>query len=137
MCQYFTIATDATPWSSQPQAASRSCFLPRLPHLLFVCARLQPYEGGKFLLDVRIPPEYPFKPPVVAFKTRVYHPNIDMKLEGAVGLSLLYEDWSPTHTIVTILQSLHDLLRNPNPGSSAIPRPMNASSVPRAKAFLH
>ncbi len=35
-----------------------------------------PYEGGKFTLSLLLPKEYPFKPPTINFKTRIYHPNI-------------------------------------------------------------
>lgn len=35
-----------------------------------------PYEGGNFVVDVIIPNEYPFRPPVMKFDTKVWHPNI-------------------------------------------------------------
>lgn len=35
-----------------------------------------PYAGGKYLIDVQIPNDYPFRPPVMKFKTRVWHPNV-------------------------------------------------------------
>ena len=35
-----------------------------------------PYEGGKYIVDVKIPTEYPFRPPVMKFITPVWHPNI-------------------------------------------------------------
>jgi ubiquitin-conjugating enzyme (huntingtin interacting protein 2) len=35
-----------------------------------------PYEGGTFEVDIQIPNEYPFKPPVMKFLTRIWHPNI-------------------------------------------------------------
>ena len=35
-----------------------------------------PYEGGTFKVDVKIPNEYPFRPPAMKFETRVWHPNI-------------------------------------------------------------
>ncbi|ESQ43702.1 hypothetical protein EUTSA_v10015544mg [Eutrema salsugineum] len=36
-----------------------------------------PYEGGIFLISIRFPPEYPFRPPMVSWKTPILHPNID------------------------------------------------------------
>jgi len=35
-----------------------------------------PYEGGTFKVDVKIPPQYPFKAPEMKFITKVWHPNI-------------------------------------------------------------
>ena len=35
-----------------------------------------PYEGGKFNVDIRIPNDYPFKPPQMKFKTKIWHPNV-------------------------------------------------------------
>lgn len=33
-----------------------------------------PYEGGRFEIDIRMPEEYPFSPPIMRFITPVYHP---------------------------------------------------------------
>lgn len=35
-----------------------------------------PYEGGTYFVDVRIPTDYPFRPPVMKFETKVWHPNV-------------------------------------------------------------
>lgn len=35
-----------------------------------------PYEDGTYYVDIRIPTEYPFRPPVMKFETKVWHPNI-------------------------------------------------------------
>ena len=35
-----------------------------------------PYEGGKYEVDITIPSEYPFRPPTMKFKTKLWHPNV-------------------------------------------------------------
>jgi ubiquitin-conjugating enzyme (huntingtin interacting protein 2) len=35
-----------------------------------------PYEGGKYFVDIRIPSDYPFRPPVMKFETKLWHPNV-------------------------------------------------------------
>lgn len=35
-----------------------------------------PYEGGLYEIAITIPNEYPFKPPVMKFLTKIWHPNV-------------------------------------------------------------
>lgn len=35
-----------------------------------------PYEGGEFVIDIRLPDNYPFMPPKMKFETKVWHPNV-------------------------------------------------------------
>jgi ubiquitin-conjugating enzyme (huntingtin interacting protein 2) len=35
-----------------------------------------PYEGGTYFVDIRIPTEYPFRPPQMKFETKIWHPNV-------------------------------------------------------------
>ncbi|CAN6623185.1 ubiquitin-conjugating enzyme E2 1 [Trichomonascus vanleenenianus] len=73
-----------------------------------------PYEGGLFTIDIKIPQEYPFKPPQMKFDTRVYHPNISSQT-GAICLDILKDKWSPIITIKSALISLQALLQSPVP----------------------
>lgn len=56
-----------------------------------------PYQGGVFFLTIHFPTDYPFKPPKVAFTTRIYHPNINSN--GSICLDILRAQWSPALTI--------------------------------------
>ena len=35
-----------------------------------------PYEGGTYVIDIELPTEYPFRPPIMKFATKIWHPNI-------------------------------------------------------------
>lgn len=76
-----------------------------------------PFEGGVFLLEIKVPERYPFEPPQIRFLTPIYHPNIDnagrichdaLKLppKGA---------WKPSLNILTVLTSIQLLMAEPNP----------------------
>lgn len=53
-----------------------------------------PYDKGAFRIEITFPAEYPFKPPKITFKTKIYHPNIDEK--GQVCLPVISaENWKP------------------------------------------
>lgn len=52
------------------------------------------YNKGAFKIQIDFPAEYPFKPPKITFKTKIYHPNIDEK--GQVCLPIISaENWKP------------------------------------------
>ncbi|KAI0017847.1 ubiquitin-conjugating enzyme/RWD-like protein [Xylariomycetidae sp. FL0641] len=73
-----------------------------------------PYEGGKFVVDVKIPTEYPFRAPSMKFETKVWHPNVSSQT-GAICLDTLSSAWSPVLTIKSTLLSLQSLLESPEP----------------------
>lgn len=83
------------------------------------------YEGGTFIVDIRIPPEYPYKPPRMQFETRMWHPNVSSQT-GAICLDILKDEWSPALTIRTALISLQALLCSPEPGKLQSDDPQDA-----------
>lgn len=73
-----------------------------------------PYEGGRYLVDIKIPNEYPFQPPVMKFQTKIWHPNVS-SVTGAICLDTLGTGWSPIFTLKSALISLQSLLSSPEP----------------------
>ncbi|KAF2868489.1 ubiquitin-conjugating enzyme E2-24 kDa [Massariosphaeria phaeospora] len=73
-----------------------------------------PYEGGTFFVDIKIPSEYPFRPPNMRFETKMWHPNVSSQT-GAICLDTLSSQWSPVLTIKSALISLQSLLSTPEP----------------------
>ncbi|KAI0792867.1 UBC-like protein [Abortiporus biennis] len=89
-----------------------------------------PYKGGSFQFDFDLPENFPFKPPTVTFKTKIYHPGIDE--EGHICVPVLRDQWKPAVTLysgmgafqvlnidvltcVTVLLIIQEKLNNPSP----------------------
>jgi ubiquitin-conjugating enzyme E2 D/E len=77
-----------------------------------------PYEKGTFFLDIHFPNDYPFKPPKVTFRTRVYHCNVTSS--GQICLDILKDQWSPALTISKVLLSIGSLLTDANPSDPLV-----------------
>ena len=72
-------------------------------------------QGGIFLLDLNFPTAYPFKPPALAFRTKIYHPNVSNDDKGSMCLGLLRPDeWKPATRCADVLRFAIQLLREPN-----------------------
>lgn len=78
-----------------------------------------PYAGGLFELNVEFPTDYPFRPPRVAFSTRVYHPNINA--QGGICLDILKDQWTPALSLGKVLLSISSLLTDANPRDPLVP----------------
>jgi len=73
------------------------------------------FAGGKYKILLTLPSEYPFKPPTVSFKTKIYHPNVSNDDKGYICLSLAKPDtWKPPNRIKAILEECRNLLITPN-----------------------
>jgi ubiquitin-conjugating enzyme E2 D/E len=82
-----------------------------------------PFQGGVFHLTIRFPSDYPFKPPIITFKTKIYHPNINAA--GGICLDILKQQWSPALTISKVLLSILSLLTDANPNDPLVPEIAN------------
>lgn len=67
-----------------------------------------------FVVDILIQGVYPFEPPKMRFKSKIWHPNVSSQ-NGAICLDILKDQWSPALTIKTAMLSLQALLCSPEP----------------------
>ncbi|EKM83017.1 hypothetical protein AGABI1DRAFT_111546 [Agaricus bisporus var. burnettii JB137-S8] len=71
-----------------------------------------PYKGGTFRFNLSLPPNFPFKAPTVTFTTKIYHPGINE--EGAICIPVLRDEWKPTITLASVLQTIKEKVNNPS-----------------------
>jgi ubiquitin-protein ligase len=59
-------------------------------------------QDGIFLIDIKIPSDYPYNPPKMKFTTKIWHSSISSQT-GAICLDILFKNqWCPTLTIRAI-----------------------------------
>jgi ubiquitin-conjugating enzyme E2 D/E len=88
-------------------------------HVLLKGPKDTPFENGIFKISINMPQDYPFKPPKMIFKTRVYHPNIAS--DGSICIDILKDQWSSALRLNSVILSISDLLANPNPNDPLVP----------------
>ena len=74
-------------------------------------------KKGTFKLTLEFTEEYPNRPPLVKFVSKMYHPNI--YADGGICLDILQKAWSPIYDVAAVLTSIQSLLSDPNPDSPA------------------
>jgi len=81
-----------------------------------------PYEGGKFVFEIKMPPNYPYQPPYAYCHTLLWHPNIDSSIPPGklnICLDLINPDlvgrvdpksgasgWTPAKRLTNIVEAL-------------------------------
>lgn len=91
--------------------------------------RNTPYAGGTYYFEMKFTNEYPDKGPIdVRMKTPIYHPNITNS-NGHICVQYL-SSWNNSNDIAGIVNTIFDLLDNPNPSSS-----YNSTNISKAQEF--
>ena len=72
-----------------------------------------PYAGGQFQVEFKLD-NFPFKPPTVAFKTPIYHPNIDEKGQVCEDMIETGAKWAPTKKLVAVMEKIKSMLVAPS-----------------------
>lgn len=81
--------------------------------VIFNCNNTSPYKNGFFKLEIVFGINYPYYPPKIKMKTKIFHPNIKNE---EICLDIIKEErWSPALTLEKILLSISSLLDDPNP----------------------
>jgi ubiquitin-protein ligase len=72
-----------------------------------------PFQGGQFTLEFKMD-NFPFKGPVVSFKTQIYHPNVDEA--GVICHDMIEtgEKWAPTKRLTKIIEKILSMMFTPN-----------------------
>lgn len=92
------------------------------------------YSAGQFGLIVQLPNDYPFKAPLVTFATRIYHPNVTNDDVGNICIPQLKpENWKPASKLAAVLESVRQLLVEPNPDDPLEPRIADEYRAARAQ----
>jgi Ubiquitin-protein ligase len=76
-----------------------------------------PYEGGRFVLSIELPQQYPFKPPEAKFETKIYHPNV-LKDTGEICKDMYQQGWGPVKNLRWVIELILSFLINPVPEHS-------------------
>lgn len=72
--------------------------------------------GGRWLISISLPEEYPLKPPKMRFATQIVHPNIALQ-DGEICLDLLKDAWTPTYSVLECVRAVRMLLSCPETDS--------------------
>jgi ubiquitin-conjugating enzyme E2 H len=87
-----------------------------------------PYVGGRYVVRCQLPATYPLDSPSIAFKTMIWHPNIE-KESGAICLDVLQKRWSPVTRLSDVFEVyIPQLLQCPNGAD-----PFNAAAAAMMK----
>jgi ubiquitin-protein ligase len=93
-----------------------------------------PYVGGRFELAIELPQNYPFRPPDVKFRTKIYHVNVK-KEDGSLCADIFQNNWAPTLNMRYVIESVISILATPAPEHAL--EPEIAAEMMNSPAVFH
>jgi len=116
----------AEDWMLQPGSPDFKLFKKARWHrleLLILGKKGTPYEDGMFFVDVCIPPDYPFKGPVMKFMTKIYHPCTNERGDcGHFGIPNDHcHTWSPKIKLLDLCAQFYEIVHKPSHGGGLWP----------------
>lgn len=72
------------------------------------------YNQAAFQIEIKLPPEYPFKAPELRFVTKIYHPNVDDQGKICVDVLNSNETFKPTTSLTEVVKAVVTLIDHPN-----------------------
>ena len=80
-----------------------------------------PTEGFNFFLNIRVPTDYPFKPPSIMFVNGIWHPKVrgapqQQSHYNPICMAELRCYWSTCFSLETIMVSIQSTLHDPGEG---------------------
>ena len=91
-------------YSSQPPTAQ----------VIIEGPRYTAYDGYYITLQLQIPDDYPFSPPLVRFEHRILHVNVDMMLDGTCTMPQVTDLWDGGWDLRMLVGYIKDLLKMPD-----------------------
>ena len=71
------------------------------------------YNSKIYRVMVKIDEDFPAKPPKIYFVDTMFHPNVDFNT-GEICADILKENWNPQFNLDSVMNSIHNLLVEPN-----------------------
>eukprot|EP00030_Apusomonadida_sp_AF-17_P006718 a685309_24.p2 GENE.a685309_24~~a685309_24.p2 ORF type:complete len:160 (-),score=26.68 a685309_24:43-498(-) len=87
-------------------------------------ARDTAFENGRFVFSVHFGPEFPFKPPTMRLRTRIWHPSFTFDNSSFDLLILMHDRWSPAHSMSLVFDALFEKIAIPD-----VDAPLNAEAA--------
>ncbi|KAF5253110.1 hypothetical protein FANTH_1941 [Fusarium anthophilum] len=93
-----------------------------------------PYAGGQYDFHMEIPFRYPYETPMITFKTKIWHPNIDAET-GQLG-RFVPKPRDYKYELKETMEAIVNLLKQPNNSNSSINSVMNPEAQKMFKEDL-